>query len=214
MSTRNNLSLIDQLCIGLNDALDALYQEPNTKLKSPADAHKPAKLDEQERKDISGKMRINHVGELCAQALYLGQAKTTSDKKLKQTFQHMAAEEKEHLVWCHQRLISLNSKPSILNPLWYAGALGMGMLAGLCSKQVGLGFIAETEQQVQDHLQDQLQSLPKKDKQTHAIINQMHQDEKKHANWAINQGAQKLPSYICSMMRFSAAIMKKCAYVI
>jgi 3-demethoxyubiquinol 3-hydroxylase len=214
MSKKHTPSIIDQLCMHANDALDALHHEPDAHLKTPGHTTKPNPLTPAEKKHVGGLMRINHVGELCAQALYMGQALTTSNHQLKATLKKMAEEEQEHLSWCKKRLNDLQEKPSVLNPLWYLGSFGMGMVSGLCPKEYGLGFIEETEQQVCEHLTDQRKKIPKKDTVSQAIVKRMQQDEQGHATWAKKHGATTLPASIKCLMRACATIMKKCAYVV
>jgi len=156
-------------------------------------------------------MRVNHVGEVCAQALYTAQALATPDPALRAHFSHACAEETNHLAWTAVRLKALGSRPSLLNPLWYAGAFGLGLLAGRMGNAVSLGFVAETEKQVGAHLQSHLNApeggLPEGDHESRAIVQQMYLDEIRHAEAASNAGAAELPDGVKALMRAAAKVM-------
>jgi len=160
----------------------------------------------------AGLMRINHVGEVCAQALYRGQALVCSDQAIATVFRQAAVEETDHLVWCDERLKELGSRPSLLNPIWYAGSFALGLLAGRAGVRQNLGFMAETERQVEAHLDDHLVRLPSNDLRSRAIVSQMKVDEAGHRIVAENQGAQELPVLIRTGMRLMARIMTATAY--
>ena len=164
--------------------------------------------------DAIGRMRVNHCGEVCAQALYLGQAITARNKLTKDKLQHAANEEIEHLSWCATRIQQLGGKPSILNPLWFIGSFTIGTIAGIAGDKWSLGFLAETEKQVGAHLQNHIDNWPKFDTNSLAILKQMHIDELDHANTAINCGATPLPSPIPAIMRYSAKIMTRTTFYI
>ncbi len=157
-------------------------------------------------------MRVNHVGEVCAQALYTAQAATTSNPVLRQHFLHAAQEETDHLAWTRQRLDELGARPSLLNPLWYAGALGLGLLAGRLGDKVSLGFVIETERQVAAHLESHLAVLPAHDHASRAIVQQMQADELAHAAQAEHAGGMPLPEPVKGLMRLAAKVMTSTAH--
>lgn len=159
-------------------------------------------------------MRVNHSGEVCAQALYQGQALTAQLTHIKKQMCDAAAEEIDHLAWCEERLAELDSKPSLLNPLWYAGSIVLGALAGFAGDKVSLGFVAETERQVARHLQRHLNKLPLKDEKSHAILLKMKEDEEHHASTAINAGAIELPLIVKQLMRVVSQLMTQTSYYI
>ena len=159
-------------------------------------------------------MRVNHTGEVCAQALYQGQALTATLTPVKAQLEQAAQEENEHLAWCEQRLTELNSRPSLLNPVWYIGSLLIGATAGLAGDRWSLGFVAETEHQVAAHLQSHIEKLPEKDERTRAILQQMYTDEAQHAQMAEKAGAAELPNPIKKLMTKIAQLMTKTSYYI
>lgn len=157
-------------------------------------------------------MRVNHVGEICAQALYIAQAASTHDASLRAHFEKAALEETDHLAWTRQRLDELGAKPSLLNPLWYAGAFGLGLVAGRLGDPLSLGFVAETERQVEAHLDGHLGRLPHGDTASRAVIVQMKADEARHAAEAVDAGAVELPTPLKGLMRVAARVMTTVAY--
>lgn len=169
-------------------------------------------LTQKEQQKSAGLMRVNHCGEVCAQALYQGQALTARDPKIKNKFKQAAFEENDHLNWCKTRLIELNSHTSYLNPLWYFGSLSLGVIAGIAGDKWSLGFLAETENQVTEHLALHLIELPSNDYKSRAIVAQMKADEQSHAITAIEAGAYKLPKIIQFTMQLSAKLMTTTAY--
>jgi len=169
-------------------------------------------LDAQEKADAGALMRVNHVGEVCAQALYTAQALATRNEGLRVHFRRASDEEADHLAWTRERLDELGSRPSLLNPLWYAGAFGMGLLAGRLGDKVSLGFVVETERQVEAHLQSHLQRLPAGDHASRAIVAQMKDDEARHARDAQNAGALPMPTPIRALMRGAARVMTTVAH--
>ena len=179
---------------------------------NPAGDLAPAELDETQRRHVAGLMRINHTGEICAQALYAGQAATARSPEVKAEMAHAAEEEIDHLAWCQQRLDELDSQPSVFNPLWYAGSFALGAAAGLAGDGWSLGFLKETENQVEAHLEDHLQRLPEGDARSNAILAQMKEDEAKHAQMAEDSGAYDLPTPVKDAMRVAANFMKSVAY--
>jgi ubiquinone biosynthesis monooxygenase Coq7 len=157
-------------------------------------------------------MRVNHVGEVCAQALYNAQALTTRDAQLRDHFDAAARDESDHLAWTHRRLRELGARTSLLNPLWYAGAFGIGLLAGSLGRAVSLGFVAETERQVEQHLQGHLARLPEADRASRAIVGQMMADEARHASAARAAGGSELPAPVKFAMRVAARVMTRTAH--
>lgn len=179
----------------------------------PAEADAPA-LEATERRLSGALMRVNHVGEVCAQALYTAQALATRDDGLRRHFQEAAREETEHLAWTHERLAELGDRPSLLNPLWYAGAFGLGLLAGRLGDRVSLGFVAETERQVEAHLESHLERLPANDHVSKAIVAQMKDDEARHAAQALAAGGLELPAPVKGLMRAAAKVMTSTAHYV
>ena len=164
-------------------------------------------LSPSEQAEAGALMRVNHSGEVSAQALYLGQAMVARDPQLAESLYTAANEEKAHLAWCQARLTDLKTRPSLLNPLWAAGSFVIGALAGLCGDKVSLGFLAETEHQVSTHLEEHLQKLPKNDLKSKAVLEKMKEDELKHANNALKSGGIPLPRFVRAIMRKTAKIM-------
>ncbi|BCF89761.1 2-nonaprenyl-3-methyl-6-methoxy-1,4-benzoquinol hydroxylase [Paraburkholderia largidicola] len=169
-------------------------------------------MSDEERAHAAGLMRVNHVGEVCAQALYQAQKLATRSPTLKQAFEHAAREEEDHLAWTYKRLEALNSRPSLLNPLWYAGALAIGFAAGRLGDRVSLGFMAETERQVELHLGGHLTTLPEGDHESRAIVEQMRIDEAAHGKAATDAGGVELPFPARALMRAASKIMTRTAY--
>jgi ubiquinone biosynthesis monooxygenase Coq7 len=206
------LSPLDRLLAGCERALEAIAGSPQAQRPSPATGIVEAELDEAERRHAAGLMRINHTGEVCAQALYFGQAALARAADNREHLLHAAAEETDHLAWCAQRLQQLDSRPSLLNPLWYAGSFAIGAAAALVDDRASLGFVVETERQVEAHLGEHLQKLPADDARSRAIVAQMQVEEARHGQNALNAGAIELPPPIPGLMRFASAVMKAVAY--
>lgn len=179
--------------------------------QSPQENPSPV-LSQAQKKHSAALMRINHVGEVCAQALYLGQSLTARNPQLRVSFAKAAEEEADHLHWCEQRLTELGSHKSYLNPLWFTGSLVIGTCAGLMGDGFSLGFLAETERQVMKHLENHLIQLPLHDSKSRAIVKQMHQDEAKHATTAIELGGKDLPAPVQIGMRWMSKVMVGIAY--
>lgn len=203
---------LDRALIALNNALDTLGASAAARRPSPAAGLEPAPMSEPERRDVAGLMRINHTGEVCAQALYLGQAALARNATTRAHLLHAADEEADHLAWCGARLRELHSRPSLFNPLWYAGSYALGALAACAGDGPSLGFVAETERQVEAHLQSHLERLPATDDASRAILEQMKQDEARHARQASAGGGTPLPWPVPRLMRLSATLMKAVAY--
>lgn len=171
-----------------------------------------AELNAEERKHAAGLMRFNHVGEVCAQALYQAQKLSTRSPELKDLFEHSAREEEDHLAWTAQRLNALDSRPSLLNPLWYAGAFAIGMVAGRLGDRASLGFMAETERQVEQHLDSHLSKLPAADAESRAIVEQMRTDEAEHGRSALDAGGAVPPKPVRLLMQAASKVMTRTAY--
>jgi ubiquinone biosynthesis monooxygenase Coq7 len=211
--SRRTYSRLDRLLIEAEHALtSALIAQPAARTVSPAADVAEADLDPAARAHAAGLMRVNHVGEVCAQALYYGQAAVARDSATRKQLLAAAAEETDHLAWCGQRLHELDSRPSLLNPLWYAGSYAIGTLAGLRGDGWNLGFVVETERQVEAHLDEHLQSLPEADARSRAIVQVMKADEARHAERAQESGARALPAPVKQVMRAASALMKAVAY--
>ena len=206
------LSPLDRLLAGIERALETVAGAPEANRRSPAHGIAPAALDDTERRHAAGLMRINHTGEVCAQALYDGQAALARSEANRAHLLHAAAEETDHLAWCGERLKELDSRPSLLNPLWYAGSYAIGALAALVGDAVSLGFVVETERQVEAHLADHLERLPAQDERSRAVLAQMQADEIRHAQDAQARGGIDLPFPIPQLMQASSMLMKTVAY--
>jgi ubiquinone biosynthesis monooxygenase Coq7 len=212
MPTRR-LSTIDQLLIGADHALRTIFGQPQTTERpNPAARLQEADLTEAQRRHVARLMRINHTGEVCAQALYQGQALTAKLPDTRQRMERSAKEENDHLAWCESRLQDLGDHKSLLNPLWYAGSFTMGALAGLAGDKWSLGFVVETERQVEDHLDEHLDQIPREDEKTRAILEQMKADEIHHAQVAHAAGGAELPQPIRLAMRLTSRIMTRTVY--
>jgi 3-demethoxyubiquinol 3-hydroxylase len=185
----------------------AARPRPDANLDEPA-------LDETSKNHAAALMRVNHVGEVCAQALYSGQALTSRNPHIVSALQHAAAEETDHLAWCEARIHELGGRKSLLNPLWYAGSFTLGAIAGALGDNWNLGFLAETENQVSKHLQNHLSQLDETDIKTRTIVQQMQQDEAAHAAEANQLGASGLPAPVKTGMTFASKVMTKTAYYI
>ncbi len=206
-------SPLDRALIEIERALATVFvTTPVATQPSPAADIPASALDDSARRHAAGLMRVNHVGEVCAQALYFGQAAVARDGLLRTQMLDAAAEETNHLAWCGERLQELGSRASVLNPLWYAGAYAIGAVAGLVGDRTSLGFVVETERQVEAHLGEHLQTLPAADERSRAIVRRMQVDEARHAQMALGAGARRLPAPIPSLMRFASKVMKTIAY--
>lgn len=208
-----NYSRIDRLIISFDDALrlrSGSVAEPSR--PNPASEVPDVVMDEENRQHAAGLMRINHAGEVCAQALYAGQAMTARNPEVQAEMQKAADEEIDHLGWCKERLDELESKPSLLEPFWYAGSFVIGAAAGLAGDGWSLGFLKETENQVEAHLEGHIEKLPPEDARSRAILDQMKIDEAKHARMAEDSGAFDLPGPVRDLMKLTAGVMKAVAY--
>lgn len=208
-----NYSRLDHLIINVDNALRMSSGETvEAKRPNPATDIPEIMMEEPQRQHAAGLMRINHAGEICAQALYAGQAATARNPEVQAEMQQAADEEIDHLSWCKDRLDELESRPSLLAPLWYAGSFAIGAAAGLAGDGWSLGFLKETENQVEAHLENHLSKLPPEDERSRAILDQMKIDEAKHAQMAENSGAFDLPPPVRRLMKLTAGAMKAIAY--
>ena len=202
----------DHFLINFDRALRVVSGQAKASRSNPGNAHNEQILSEAERKHSAGLMRVNHVGEVCAQALYDSQAVFSKSNEVRQQFAHSSIEEEDHLAWTADRLQQLNSHTSLLNPFWYAGAYACGLIAGRCGDAISLGFVVETEKQVEAHLASHLKELPASDEKSRAIVEQMRVDEIEHGAAAHNLGASDLPAPIKVLMRGMAKVMTTTAY--
>lgn len=208
-----SLSFIDTWISHADQALRvSVGPAPASDRPSPAGSRPLASLSEAERAEVSGLMRVNHTGEVCAQALYAGQAATARTPRVREEMEQAAREEEDHLAWCAERLEELGSRPSLLNPLWYAGSFAIGAAAGVAGDRWSLGFVEATERQVEAHLDSHLDRLPAHDERSRAIVEQMKIDEARHAEMATASGAQALPAPVERLMALAANVMKAVAY--
>jgi len=209
MTQHNSSAFIDQLFSHLDHGLRSTFVRPSSNRASPADSisEDPIKDHAMLRNTSASLMRVNHVGEVCAQALYQGQALTSRSVEVREKMNEAAEEEIDHLNWCFRRIEQLDSHTSYLNPIWYLGSFALGLGAGLAGDKWSLGFLAETERQVVEHLESHLDRLPEEDTVSRAIVAQMAEDEAKHAEMAMRNGAAELPEFIKRAMKATARIM-------
>ena len=210
--TARRYSPIDRLLAGAQRAMAAAVGPAQAERPNPGAPEADVEMDATSRRHAAGLMRINHTGEVCAQALYVGQAAVARDDATRAQLLAAAQEETDHLAWCAERLRELDSRPSLLNPLWYAGSFAIGAAAGLRGDGWNLGFVVETERQVEAHLEEHLRSLPAEDLRSRAILATMKDDEARHAEHAQAAGARALPAPIPRLMALSSAVMKAVAY--
>lgn len=212
MTATRHLTPLDRLLADAQNALETVAGAPRAARPNPGAGEADVVLDEAERRHAAGLMRINHVGEVCAQALYVGQAAVARDPATRAQLHASAQEETDHLAWCADRLRELDSRPSVFNPLWYAGSYAIGVAAGLRGDGWNLGFVVETERQVEAHLQEHLRTLPAADARSRAILEVMKDDEVRHADHAQAAGARRLPPPIPTLMATASKLMKAVAY--
>ncbi|MBI3900339.1 MAG: 2-polyprenyl-3-methyl-6-methoxy-1,4-benzoquinone monooxygenase [Gammaproteobacteria bacterium] len=213
MKNIRTVSAVDQVVGNLDQALRLLFgPAPHATRANPAAALAENNLDTSERELTGRLMRVNHSGEICAQALYQGQALTARRAEIRGKMEQSAAEENDHLAWTEMRINELGGHTSYLNPLWYTGSLTIGAIAGLAGDRWSLGFLAETERQVVQHLEGHLDRLPATDNKSRAIIEQMRADESRHATVAVDAGAAELPTVVKKLMRLTAKVMTTTAY--
>jgi ubiquinone biosynthesis monooxygenase Coq7 len=209
---RKSLTGLDLLLAEADRALRTLAAATTSARPNPAGDEPNPSLREDARKHAAGLMRVNHAGEIAAQALYQGQAFTARDPAVRDSLRQASEEEGDHLAWCEERLRELDARPSVLNPLWYAGSFAIGALAGALGDRVSLGFVAETERQVEGHLHEHLERLPREDERSRRILEQMQRDEVRHGESARAAGAAQLPAPIKRLMRLTSQIMTRTAY--
>ena len=208
------LPRIDDLIIAFDQGLRTVFAPARSVRATPGDALPDADMDETQRSLAAALMRVNHSGEICAQALYQGQALTARDSAARAALEHAAQEETEHLAWTERRIAELGGRKSLLNPLWYAGSFAIGATAGLLGDKWNLGFLAETEHQVVRHLEGHLQRLPVADRKSRAIVEQMRDDEARHATSALRHGGAELPAPVRAAMRLSSRVMTGTAFFV
>ncbi len=209
------LNLTDRFIINVDQGLRTLLGKPQTTARAnPAKAFEETELSEEEKRHVAGLMRVDHAGEIAAQALYQGQALTARLPEVREQMQHAAKEENDHLVWCEQRLLELDSHVSYLGGFWYAGSFLIGAIAGAAGDKWSLGFVAETERQVIRHLDSHLSQLPPEDEKSRAILQQMKIDEKHHATVALKAGGAPLPKPLKQAMQYTSKLMTQTAYYV
>jgi len=206
------MSAADRLIVNLDLALRTVVGVHCGARPSPGEGVAEATIDETERRHAAALMRVNHVGEVCAQALYQGQALTARSEQNRNALEKAAQEEEDHLAWSAERIRELGGRPSLLNPLWYAGSLAIGAAAGALGDRWSLAFLAETERQVEEHLTGHLQSLPAQDARTRAVVASMRADEMRHRAAALELGAAELPWPARAAMRVASKVMTTVAY--
>lgn len=206
------LSLQDRFITHIDRALRTLAAEPRSVRPTPGAEAAEEVVEDAQRRHVAALMRINHTGEVCAQALYQGQAITARDASARESLEKAADEETEHLAWTLGRIREMGGRTSLLNPLWYGGSLAIGVAAGIAGDRWSLGFLAETERQVGAHLQSHLQKIPAGDERSRAILEQMHTDESGHAQMAERLGGTELPAPARLVMRLASRVMTKLTY--
>jgi len=212
-AAKRNYTSADRLVINFDQALRTLFGRPLvTERPNPAEGCERSELPESQRDHVARLMRINHTGEVCAQALYQGQALTARRPEVRRSMERSAAEENDHLAWCERRVEELGGRLSLLNPLWYAGSFALGAAAGLAGDKWSLGFVAETEKQVEGHLESHLAQVPKSDCRTRAILEQMKEDEIRHGQKAKAHGGVELPAPIKGAMKLMSKVMTTTVY--
>ncbi len=210
--TQRHYNLADRFLMDLHKGLQTLSGAPRNQRENPSEEIENAPLDRSARRHAAGLMRVNHAGEVAAQALYQGQAATARLPEVREAMEEAAREEEDHLAWCEQRLAELGEKPSRLGPFWYVGSFAIGAAAGLAGDKWSLGFVAETEKQVCDHLDGHLEKLPDTDNRSRAIVEQMKADEARHGETAVAAGAAELPRPVRDAMKLASKIMTRAAY--
>jgi len=207
-----NFSLADKFFIEFDEAINTLSGKVNHRAETPGKDFQDDKLDQKAREESGRLLRVNHCGEICAQALYRGQRLSSKSEKTREFMKEAASEETKHLGWCEKRLSELNTKPSILNPFFYATSFFAGLIVGATTDKYSLGFTAETERQVMAHLNKHISSLPSDDKKSKAILEQMRLDEESHKDSAIERGGAELPRGTKILMALLSKVMTKTTY--
>ena len=212
MNNPRHYSLLDQFCMNVDQAVRGVLGDPVTSGRQyPASKESESSMSLEQKQHSAALMRVNHAGEVCAQALYQGQGLVSRNPKVREKMSKAALEEGDHLAWCHKRLQELGSHTSYLNPLWYIGSFTIGLTAGVCGDQWSLGFLAETEHQVVKHLEGHLKTLASEDQKSFKIVQQMQEDEEKHRIDAMKLGAAELPGLIKKLMQLASKVMVKTA---
>ncbi len=210
---QRRLSLLDKLITEADAVMRTVTNRGNSAGRaSPAEGHTEGELSPREKAHVAGLMRVNHTGEVCAQALYQGQALTARLPEVREDMEHAAQEEIDHLVWCEERLRELDSHTSYLNPAWYGLSFAMGAIAGAIGDNVSLGFVAATEERVCDHLKDHLKQLPEDDRKSRLILQQMLEDEQRHGDRALDAGGSAFPRPVKDAMTAVSKVMTRTAY--
>lgn len=210
---QRRLSLIDRLITEADSVMRTITNRGHTAGRpSPSQGHSDSELSEQDRRHVAGLMRVNHTGEVCAQALYQGQALTAKLPTVRDEMQQAAAEEVDHLVWCEERLRELDSRPSVLNPAWFGLSFAMGAVAGAIGDKVSLGFVAATEERVCNHLKDHLKQLPEDDRKSRLILQKMLEDEQRHGENALEAGGTDFPRPVKDAMSAVSQVMTRSSY--
>jgi ubiquinone biosynthesis monooxygenase Coq7 len=204
--------MLENFIVPFDRALRTLTGTVSPARPTPGERIAEPDLTAHERRDAAGLMRVNHTGEVCAQALYAAQALVARDGDVRARYAEAAREEEDHLAWTQERLDDFAQRPSLLNPVWYAGAFAIGAAAGLAGDRTNLGFVVETERQVEAHLGEHLEKLPADDVRSRTIVHAMKEDEARHADKALAAGAQSLPAPVPDLMRFASWVMKTVAY--
>ena len=204
--------MLENLIVPFDRALRTLTGTVSPTRPTPGERIAEPELTAHERRDAAGLMRVNHTGEVCAQALYAAQALVARDADVRARYAEAAREEEDHLAWTQVRLAELDARPSLLNPLWYAGSFAIGLAAGVAGDRANLGFVVETERQVEDHLTAHIERLPANDAKSRAIVTQMRDDEARHGAMATDAGAVPLPFPVRRAMRAAADVMRAVAY--
>lgn len=213
MSESRQLTVVDRLLIEADSVLRTLSRRgAKASRPSPAQGHSDAPMSDKERRHVAGLMRVNHTGEVCAQALYQGQAMTARAAGTREEMEQAAQEEIDHLVWCEERLDELGARPSALNPLWYGVSLALGAAAGAISDKVSLGFVHATEERVAGHLRAHLKSLPDQDRKSQLILQQMLDDEERHGENALKAGGTEFPKPVKDAMTQVSKLMTESSY--
>ncbi|MBI3145715.1 MAG: 2-polyprenyl-3-methyl-6-methoxy-1,4-benzoquinone monooxygenase [Pseudogulbenkiania sp.] len=204
--------MLDKLIIEFDKGVRTLFAPASSVRPHPDAGMAEAELSRDEKRHALGLMRVNHCGEVCAQALYQGQALTARNETAREALKHAAFEEVEHLAWTERRIRELGGHPSVFNPLWYTGSLAIGVAAGLLGDKWNLGFLEETEYQVEAHLNSHLRELPEQDEKSRVIVQQMRDDEVRHAEMAHEYGAAKLPLPVRGLMKLTSKVMTSASY--
>lgn len=205
-------TFLDNVLMKVDGALNTVFSKQPESRPNPASSIDDSELSAQERRQSQGFMRVNHSGEVCAQALYDGQLALAKNKKTREMLKQAAIEETDHLAWTHQRLQELDTHRSYLNFFWYVNSFAIGMIAAKCGDKISLGFVEETERQVSEHLTSHLDRLPQHDARSRAIVEQMRIDEEQHGAAAGRAGASELPSFVKYLMKLNAKVMTTLAY--